>query len=268
MMVKANGIWMNYEFSGRKWGEVIMLSHSLASSLAMWNPQMAALRAFYKVLRYDIRGHGQTEAPEGSYTLEQLGEDALALLDALKVDQVHWVGLSMGGMIGQILALNHADRLKSLALCDTTAVVPPEAHEIWEERIRTARQEGMQALVEETLSRWFTQAYLAQNPPEVEEIRRIFLATPVAGYVGCSQAIRQLNVLDRLPQIKRPTLIMVGREDAGTPVADAQAMHQAIAGSKLIILDSAAHLSNIQQARDFNRELLAFLDEWLFGLSQ
>jgi len=127
MFIKVNGIQTNYELSGKKKTSVVILSHSLGCSLSMWDPQMDALVPHFQVLRYDIRGHGRSEATVGPYTPELLAKDAIALLDALEIDKVHWVGLSMGGMIGQAVALNYSDRLKSLVLCDTTAVIPPEA---------------------------------------------------------------------------------------------------------------------------------------------
>ena len=261
MKIKANGIQMNYQLSGKGDDPVVVLGHSLGSSLAMWDPQMEILEARYQVLRYDTRGHGGTDAPEGAYTLDQLGDDAIGLLDALGIDVVHWVGLSMGGMIGQCLALNHADRLRSLALCDTAAIIPDEAQPVWQERMDTARDKGMQALVQETMKRWFTLPYLGKNPGGVELIRKHFLDTPVLGYIGCSEAIRVLNYLENLSDIKIPTLIMVGEDDPGTPVAASEAMHERIPGSRLVVLHSAAHLSNIEQAEAFNSALMGFLQK-------
>jgi 3-oxoadipate enol-lactonase len=130
---------------------------------------------------------------------------------------------------------------------------------VWQERIDAARRDGMQSLAPPTLERWFTPAYLAQNPPEVAQIRRQFIATPVAGYIGCSQAIRGLDYLKRLPAVRTPTLIIVGEADPGTPVAAAEAIHGQIAGSRLVVLSSAAHLSNVEQAKAFNRALMPFL---------
>jgi len=261
MKIKTNGIQINYELSGKEGGPVVVLSHSLGCSLHMWDPQMKALDAHFRVLRYDMRGHGESDAPEGAYTFEQLGEDAIGLLDALEIDVVHWVGLSMGGMIGQCLALNHAHRLRSLALCDTGAIVPEEAQPIWKERIDTAREKGLEAHLQPTLERWFTMPFLSKNPPGVALITKQFLATPVAGYVGCIEAIRRLNYLDRLPEIKTPTLIIVGEEDLGTPVAGAEAMRDRIAGSRLVVLPSAAHLSNVEQPEAFTDALVGFLLE-------
>ena len=259
MKISANAIQINYEITGQKDAPVVMLSHSLASSMVMWNPQLEALEPHFRVLRYDMRGHGDSDAPEGAYSLELLVEDAVALLDALGIDTVHFVGLSIGGMIGQGFALNHAGRLKSLTLCDTSAIMPQEAQPILQERITAARENGMADQVDGTLERWFTPQYLQENPPEVEMIRQQIAATPLAGYLGCSEALRGLDYLDRLSEIKLPTLIMVGEEDPGTPVAASEAIHERIAGSKLVILPAARHLSNIEQAEAFNQSLMDFL---------
>jgi 3-oxoadipate enol-lactonase len=259
MRIKANGIEMNYELSGKEGASLVVLSHSLGSNLAMWEPQMDALRSHYRVLRYDTRGHGDTQAPVGPYSFDLLAKDAIALMDALHLEKAHWVGLSMGGMIGQTVALNHPDRLTSLALCDTAAALPPDAQSVWTDRIRTAREEGLAHLVDGTMERWFTPSYLKRNPPEVKRIREIFMATPVDGYIGCSEAIRRLDHLERLHRIDTPTLILVGSEDQGTPVSASEAMKERIPNAKLYVIPSAAHLSNIEQAEVFNRELLAFL---------
>ena len=259
MRINANGIGMNYELSGKRGAPAVILGHSLSSSLLMWNPQVDALSPYFQVLRYDTRGHGASDAPSGPYTLELLAEDVICLLDALDMDRVHFVGLSMGGMIGQCLALNYPHRLRSLALCDTASVVPSEAQPIWQERLDKVRKKGMETLSGETLERWFTPAFLRQDPPMVELIREQILATPVAGYIGCAEAIRRLNYLDRISGIKTPTLIIVGEDDPGTPVATSEAMRKRIANSKLVVLPSARHLSNVEQDERFNAALLAFL---------
>jgi 3-oxoadipate enol-lactonase len=259
MRIKANDIQINYELSGKKGAQVVVLSHSLSSSLLMWNPQMDALNPYFQVLRYDIRGHGSSDAPSGAYTLELLAEDVIKLLDALDIDRVHFVGLSLGGMIGQRLAVNDSGRLKSLTLCDTAAIVPAEAQPLWQERMDKAREEGMKALSDQTMERWFTPSFLKQNFKMLALIREQLLATPVSGYIGCAEAIRRLNYLQRLSKIKMPTLIMVGEEDPGTPVSASEAMQKRISNSKLVILPSARHLSNVEQAQAFNAALLKFL---------
>ena len=144
MKINTNGIDINYELTGQKGAPVAMLSHSLACSLVMWQPQMAVLESVFQILRFDTRGHGGSDAPEGAYSLEQLSADAVGLLDALNIETVHFVGLSMGGMIGQCLALDYADRIKSLALCDTAAIMPEETQPIWQQRIDAAGETGME----------------------------------------------------------------------------------------------------------------------------
>jgi 3-oxoadipate enol-lactonase len=259
MRIKTATIGTNYELSGLRQAPVVMLSHSLGSNLHMWDPQMVALEAGFRVLRYDTRGHGASDVPDGAYTLDQLVADAVALLDALGIPKVSFVGLSMGGMIAQGLALAHAGRVDHLVLCDTSAFMPAEAQPIVQDRIDAARKEGMPALVDATLSRWFTPPYLQKQLPMVDRIRGIFLASPVAGYIGCTEAIRRLNYIGELSRISRPTLIMVGQEDPGTPVAAAQAIHERLAGSRLVVIPSASHLSNIEQAEVFNSNLVGFL---------
>ncbi|NOQ18882.1 MAG: 3-oxoadipate enol-lactonase [Desulfobacterales bacterium] len=259
MIINANGIQVNCELSGKKQAPVVVLSHSLACSMVMWQPQLEMLESRFRVLRYDTRGHGGTDAPPGSYTLAQLVDDAIGILDGLDIERVHWVGLSMGGMIGQGLALSHPGRLNSLVLADTAAIIPDEAQPVWQERIDVVRNEGLQAVAESTLERWFTPNYLKQKLPEVDQIRQQILVTPVAGYIGCSEAIRRLNYLDQLAAIQTPTLVMVGADDPGTPVAASEAMHAHIKGSNLAVIPAAAHLSNIEQAKVFNTHLMAHL---------
>lgn len=260
MQTQANSIVINYELSGPKGAPIVVLSHSLGSNLSMWDVQLAVLEPHFRVLRYDTRGHGGSQATPGAYSLDLLADDAVALLDILGFAQVHWVGLSMGGMIGQNLALRHANRLLSLSLCDTMAQLPSEAQPIWQERIGIARNKGLDALVEPTMERWFTAPYRAQDPAALKLIRQYFLSTSIDGYIGCSEAIRQLDYLDQLKAITLATLIIVGEQDMGTPVAASQAMHQQIQGSQLDIIPNAAHLSNVEQTAVFNRILMDFLN--------
>lgn len=259
MQIKANGIQVNYEITGREGAPVVVLSHSLGSSLVMWEPQLLSLKPYFRVLRYDTRGHGGSEGAPGPYTFELLAEDVVGLLDGLGLSKIHFIGLSMGGMIGQALGLVHSDRLLSLTLCDTAAANPPGSREIWQERIDLVYKGGLAPLLEPTLERWFTPEFIRQAPPILGKIRQQFLTTSINGYVGCSQAIMDLDYLGRLPQIKAPTLIVVGEDDPGTPVVAAQAMQERIAGSKLVILPGARHLSNVEQAGAFNRAVSDFL---------
>jgi len=259
MKIDVNGLKINYEVSGQTGGPWVILSHSLACNLHMWDPQVKALENSCRVLRYDTRGHGRSDAPQGPYSLDMLGADAVGLLDALRIDTAHWVGLSMGGMIGQFLALNYPQRLKGLVLCDTGPLMPDEAQPIWQARIDEARKGGMAARLKTTFEDWFTPELLKQNPPVLKAIQKQFLATPVEGYVGCIEAIRKLNYIDRLNEIHIPTLIMVGKEDFGTPVEVSQIMHAMISDSTLVVLPAAAHLSSVAQPEAFNTALLDFL---------
>jgi 3-oxoadipate enol-lactonase len=261
MKITANGISMNYTLDGPAGAPVVTLSHSLATTLAMWEPQLKALTARWRVLSYDTRGHGGTDAPRGAYTLDQLADDAQALLRALGIPRTHWVGLSMGGMIGQTLALKAPELFSSLALCDTSSRIPPEAKPLWDERVHTAETKGMEPLVEGTLARWLTTPFREKGGEVVERVRRMIRETNPVGYIGCCQAISSLNLTDRIGAIKSPTLVIVGEEDQGTPVAASRVMHEQIKGSQLVILKSAAHLSNMEQPEAFTQALVGFLSK-------
>ena len=258
MKIKANGIDIHYEIEGS--GPWLTMSHSLACDLHMWDPQMPALTKQFKVLRYDTRGHGQSSAPAGEYTLEQLADDVKGLLDALKIRQTHWAGLSMGGMIGQAFALKYPGIFQSMVLADTTSRRPPDAAKMWGDRIQTAREKGMGALVESTLGRWFTEPYRNARQDVMATIGNGIRSTPVAGFVGCCHAISKVDFLDRLKEIKCPALVMVGEHDHGTPPEAARAIHQNLKGSELKIIPSAAHLSNIEQTQVFNDAMMGFLN--------
>jgi 3-oxoadipate enol-lactonase len=258
MNIKANGIDIHYEIEGS--GPWLTMSHSLACDLHMWDPQMPVLTKQFKVLRYDTRGHGQSSAPAGEYTLEQLADDVKGLLDALKIRQTHWAGLSMGGMIGQAFALKYPGIFQSMVLADTTSRRPPDAAKMWGDRVQTAREKGMGALVESTLGRWFTEPYRNTRADVMARIGNGIRNTPVAGFVGCCHAISKVDFLDRLKEIKCPALVMVGEHDHGTPPEAARAIHQNLKGSELKIIPSAAHLSNIEQERVFNDAMMGFFN--------
>lgn len=259
MKISANGISVGYTLTGPGDAPVLTLSHSLAAHSAMWEPQLAELTRRWRVLSYDTRGHGATDAPAGRYSLEQLAEDALALLDALQVRRTHWLGLSMGGMIGQALALRAPDRLASLILADTSSRIPAEARATWDERIKTAETQGMEPIVEPTIGRWFTAPFRERRPDVIDRVRAMIRGTDPHGYAGCCAAISALNLTDRLGGIKQPTLVVVGEEDQGTPVAVARTIHEGIKGSELVIIPSASHLSNMEQPEAFTGAVTGFL---------
>ena len=257
MKIKANGINIRYELEGPSSAPVVTLSHSLSADLSMWDPQMKALTGKYRVLRYDMRGHGGTDVSEGPYSLEGLAADVHELLVALGIRQTHLIGLSIGGMIAQLFAVQHPGMIRSLILCDTSSELPQEAKVLFEERIRTAKTLGMEAHVEPTLERWFTKAF--RSAPAADRIRALIRKTDPRGYIGCSYAIMGLNLTSRLSSIQAPTLIIVGEDDPGTPVAAARTIHDKIKGSELVVLKSASHLSNIEQAQEFNKAVIRFL---------
>lgn len=260
MKIEANGIEIEYVVSGK--GPWLTMSHSLTCNLSMWAPQLRWLEERFTVLRYDTRGHGGSSAPEGAYTLEQLADDALGLLDALGVQRTHWVGLSMGGMVGQVFALAHPERVASLALCDTAARYPAGVMSVWEERIAIARTKGMEALVEPTLARWFNQGFreAPQNAALMADVATMIRTTPVAGYVGCCHAVPRIDVLDRLGEIRCPATVIVGADDKGTPVAMAQDIQRALPGSSLVVIPDAGHISNLEQPAAFDAALTGFYD--------
>lgn len=237
----------------------VTFSHSLGAHLGMWDAQAEALRPRWDVLRYDTRGHGQTEAPSPPYSLEDLADDVARLLDALNVERTHFVGLSLGGMIGQQFALRHPTRLRSLVLCDTTSVIPEAMRPLWQDRIDLTRREGMSPHVAPTLERWFTAGFRERRPEVVERIGAMLRSTSVDGYVGCCEAIRTLDLTARLKELRVPTLVIVGKDDPGTPPAVAEIIANAIEGAELRVLEDASHLSNVQQPEAFNRALEEFL---------
>ena len=257
MKARTNGIELEYTVEGN--GPWLAMSHSLACNSRMWDEQMPLLTKRFKVLRFDTRGHGLSGAPPGPYTLEQMADDVRGLFDALGIRHTHWVGLSMGGMIGETFALKYPGVFRSMVLADTTSRRPPDADKMWGDRVTLAQERGMEVLVESTLARWFTAPYRNAHPEVMARIGDAIRATPVAGFAGCCQAIAKIDVLDRLNEIECPALVMVGDQDHGTPPEMARRIHENLPGSELLIIPSAAHISNIEQAAVFNQALLGFL---------
>ena len=234
----------------------LVLSHSLGTDLAMWDPQLAAFSGRFRVIRYDARGHGRSPVLPGSCQMEDLGRDVLALLDKLKLQRVHFCGLSMGGMVGMWLGAHAPERLLRLVLCNTAARMGPPGP--WNERIELVRRSGMEAIVPGVLERWFTSGFRARKPEVVESTRRMLLATPAEGYVACCTAIRDQDQLADLPSIRVPTLVISGLQDPATPPADGRAIAAAIPGARSVELD-AAHLSNLEAPEAFSAAVLQFL---------
>jgi 3-oxoadipate enol-lactonase len=255
MKAKSNGTELYYELHGKEGAPWLVFSHSLACSVRMWDPQIAAFKDRYRILAYDMRGHGQSAAPAGPYTLDMLAHDVLALMKELKIDRARYVGLSIGGMIGQHLALKDAKRFEKMVLADTGHTQTPETIRQWEERIRIAEAQGMKPLVAGTMERWFTPAF--RERPEAKRIAELIAATPVAGYVGCGQAIMKLNTTGQLKDIKLPVLAITGEADAAA--AGTRYLGEHIPGAKFVNIPQAAHIANIEQPEKFNQSLRDFL---------
>ncbi len=254
---RTNGFMTACLETGPEAAPVVMLSHSHFSDHRMWRPQIDALAARYRVVAYDTRGHGASDVPEGPYSLDDLAGDALGLIDTLGLEQVSFVGLSLGGMIGMTLALKAPERLRSLLLCDTAAEMPAG---VWDERIATARAKGIAPLLEPTMARWFTPEFRESAPETVAWIRRIASGTASAGYLGCAEAIRAMRLVPRLGDIRLPTGVIVGAQDPATPVAAAEVLAEHIPAAELVVIDQAAHLANLEQPAAFTEAMLAFLD--------
>jgi 3-oxoadipate enol-lactonase len=209
------------------------------------------------VLRYDTRGQGGSAVPPGPYSLEVLSEDAVGLMDALGLERVRFCGLSMGGMVGQVLGSRHPGRLISLTLSSTAAIISPR--EIWDERIETVRGSGMESVADATINRWFTKPGQDRMPYEIEKVRRVIMNTPVDGYCACCAAIRDMDLRDSLKAISTRVLVLVGEQDPGTPVSAAEFIHNRIRSSELKVIPDAAHFVNVEQAGAFNDTLVEFI---------
>jgi len=257
-IVKVNGVEIAYRLDGPSDGHVVLMANSLMSDCSMWDWNVPALTDRYRVLRFDKRGHGGSETTPAPYSIAKLADDAIALLDALQVHQVHFIGLSMGGMIGQQLGARYPKRIYSLSLCDTASEMPPRS--LWEERFEIAHKEGIAGLVDGTLKRWFTAPFIARAPQDIEKVRQMILGTGVEGYLACAGAVRDMAQTTMLLKIKAPTLILTGRQDPACTVDQAIVLNRMIDGSKLVILEDAAHLSNIEQPEIFNRTIRDFID--------
>ena len=260
MFVEANGIRIHYQWDGPENGPLVVMSHALAATYQMWDWQIQALTSRYRVLRYDIRGHGKTEIPDGAYTLEMLADDLLGLLDTLGVEKTHLVGLSLGGMIAQHVALKDQNRLSSLVLCDTSSHTPAALAPVWDRRIRLAQTEGMKALLQQTIERWFSLEYEKQARLDIHKISNMIRDTNPDGFVGCCHAVKNLNTTDRLHEIALPTLLIVGEDDPGATVESHEVIRDRIQASRLVVIPNAQHLSNIEQQTTFNQVLTGFLD--------
>ena len=238
-------------------GPPLVLSNSLGTSGAMWDPQVSALAARFRLIRYDHRGHGRSPVPEPPYDLADLGRDVLDLMDHLGVDRAHVGGLSLGGMVSMWLAAHAPSRVDRVALLCTAAKLGPPS--MWDDRIATARSSGMASLADLVIGRWFTPTFALESPAVVAPVRDGLLATPVAGYTGCCAAIQGMDLLPVLPSVAAPTLVIAGTADVATPPEHGSLIASLIPGAKLELVDGAAHLANLSHVDTVTSLLLDFL---------
>ena len=247
---------IHVEVEGPADAPVLMMCNSLGTDLHMWDPQAPAFAKQFRLVRYDRRGHGKSGVPTGPYTMEMLGRDALAVMDGLGLRQVNWCGLSMGGMVGQWLGANAPERINRLILSNTHSYYPDKA--MWDDRIKFARDKGLAAAVEPTMERWFTKEFRERAPERIAVMRAMFLKTQLDGFIGCCEAVRNMDMRDAHARITAPTLVIVGKKDPATPPEAGKEIQSRIKGAKLAELD-AAHISNFEQPQAYTDTVLGFL---------
>jgi 3-oxoadipate enol-lactonase len=258
MKIKANGIAINYQIEGPDKAPCLVFSNSLATTIAMWDEQAAALKDNFRILRYDQRGHGQTEAPAGRYAFDTLLADALGLLDALSIPKAHFAGLSMGGATALGLAQRHPGRFDRIIVCDSPCQSTPQSSQQWEERILVARDKGMAALIEPTVARWFPPEIVANNPSYLDKVRGMIRDTPANGFIGCAAALAAHDYASAVATVTRPVLFMAGEKDGVTPAA-MRKLNEKLPGSHFVELRGAGHISNMDRPVEFTRAIRDFL---------
>jgi 3-oxoadipate enol-lactonase len=261
MLLPIAGRRLYYDLAGPEDGPVVCFTHSLSSDSGMWAEQLPSLLAAgFRVLRIDMRGHGGSDPVAGDYTMDLLAADVTAVIDALGIRQVHYIGLSIGGMIGQAFAINHGDKLISLMLCDTSPATPPDAKAAWAPRIAAASEaNSLGPLADGTMERWFTDAFKRRNPGRWTQIRDTIVGTTARGYLGCAAAILNFDFTPRLPALKVPTLVVCGADDQGTPPAGNKRIAALVPGGRYEEIPAARHLPNVEHPGVFNPIMMGWL---------
>jgi 3-oxoadipate enol-lactonase len=249
---------VHHEVTGPADAPPLVLSNSLGADLRMWDPQAEALAERFRLVRYDTRGHGGSPVPDGPYSIDHVGQDALALLDHLEIERAHWVGLSLGGMTGMWLAINAPERLDRLVLlCTSAQLGPPET---WRERAETVRAQGTEAVADAGIGRWLTERFRAEHPDTAAWLREMIAATPDSGYAACCAVIEHMDLTPGLAGISAPTLIIAGAQDPTTPPEHGERIAAAVPDARLEVLDPAAHLANVEQPEAVTRLILEHLE--------
>ena len=245
---------VNYREDGPPGAPVLVLSHALGLSMAMWDPQVAPLSRAFRVVRYDHRGHGGSPVPAGRYRIEDLGRDVLRLIDRLALERVAFCGLSLGGMVGLWLAANAPERVDRLVVCCAAARMPRPND--YAERAKLVRAQGMDAIADRVIGRWFTPAFLTRRPDAVAGIKALLLATPPEGYAATCEALAAMDLLDDLPRIVASTRVIAAAEDQSTPPEQSQEIARRIPGAELVVIPDAAHLANVEQPEAITDQIL------------
>jgi 3-oxoadipate enol-lactonase len=250
-----------YDLVGPENAPVVCFTHSLASDGGMWAEQVPPLLAAnYRILRLDMRGHGGSDAVAGDYTMTQLADDAAEALDFLGIRRVHFIGLSIGGMLGQAFAIKHASRLISAMLCDTSPQTPAGAQEAWAPRIAAVKAaKSVAPLADATMERWFTDAYKPRNPGRWKQIHASIAGTTAAGYLGCASAILNFDFVPELPKLKVPMLVVCGADDQGTPPAGNKRIAELVPGGRYEEIADARHFPNVERPDAFNALMMPWL---------
>ena len=259
MQSRVNGININFEIDGPDNAPWLILSNSLLTNLSMWDDQVATLARSFRILRYDQRGHGGTEATAGDYSFDLLVADIIALIDMLGIGRAHFCGLSMGGMTALFLAQRHPQRFDRIIACDCGPNSTEASAQQWKERIEVASRDGMQALVEPTIARWFPPDFVATKAPVLDKVRGMIRSTPLAGFRGCAMALSSYDLRGGLGGIDRRTLLIVGTKDA--TLAGIRQIKDAVRGSALVELEGAGHISNVEQPAAFTGAVVDFLSQ-------
>ena len=259
MDVHANGVRFNCVVEGPEGAPWVTLAHALANNLTLWDEIAAALSDRYRVLRYDQRGHGKSEAPPGPYSFPMLIEDVLGIWEALGVDQSHWIGLSIGGMIGYGLGIHHTERLKTIIACDSRPDAPRDYAAYFQSRIDKAREKGMEGVVESTIERWFTPETRAKNPPVLDRVREMIRTTNPVGHEGCCEALKTLAYGPHLHCITVPALLLGGEKDKGAPPEALAKAASKIAGAEHVVIPDAGHISALENPAS----VMAAIEDWL-----
>jgi len=259
MKIAVNGFDMNYRIDGASDKPWLTFGNSLVTSLEMWDEQVEALKDRYRILRFDMRGHGKSDAPKPPYTMEQLANDVLGLWGALGIKQSHWVGLSLGGMIGIRLAARRPEKFRTMIATDCRADANEAYQNVFVERIKMTREKGMAGMVEPTLARFFTRDFITRRPDAVAKMSEMIRSTSADGHIGCCEALRGLSEGASLPKIAVPTLFVGGEHDLGGPPELMRAMAEAVPGARYVMIEGAGHISNFEAPDRFLAAIEPFL---------